>query len=63
VLPRRADQIHLIAGLALDEISDRDITCIDEMLLGEQFFLSQVGMDRREGSLIDFREPERSRHG
>ena len=51
-LERRANQVHLIAGLALDEISDCDIARIDEMLLGEQFFLSQVGMDRREGSLI-----------
>ncbi len=49
---RGTNQVHLIAGLALDEMSDRDISSIDEMLLGEQFLLSQVGMDRREGSLI-----------
>jgi hypothetical protein len=46
------NQVHLIAGLALDKISDRDISSIDEVLLWEQFLLSQVGMDRREGSLI-----------
>ena len=51
-LERRANQVHLIAGLALDEMSDRDVACIDEMLIGEQFFLSQVGMDRGEDSLI-----------
>ena len=51
-LERRTNQVHLIARLALDEISDRDVACIDEMLLGEQFFLSQVGMDRGEDSLI-----------
>ena len=51
-LERRANQVHLIAGLALDEMSDRDVACIDEMLLREQFFLSQVGMDRGEDSLI-----------
>jgi hypothetical protein len=34
-LERRANQVHLIAGLALDEMSDRDIASIDEMLLWE----------------------------
>ncbi len=46
------NQVHLIAGLALDEMSARDISSIDEMLLREQFLLSQVSMDSGEGSLI-----------
>ena len=62
-LERGTNQVHFIAGLALDEMSDRDIACIDEMLLGEQLLLSQVGMDRGEDSLIAEAEQQWSRHG
>src|SRR5437660_2979030 len=41
-----ANQINSIAGLTLDEVSYRDISRIDDMLLWEQFFPSQSRIDR-----------------
>jgi hypothetical protein len=59
VLPGRANQVHPIASLRLDEIGTRDIARIDEMVIWEKILLSQVGMDRAEDSLI----AQRSRSG
>jgi hypothetical protein len=63
VLPRRANQVHPIASLRLDEIGRRDRARIDEMLIGEEVLLSQAAMDRREAPLIAEAEQEWSRHG
>ena len=41
-----------MVGLTLDKMSDRDIACIDEMLIWKQFLLSQIGMNRGENSFI-----------
>ncbi len=41
-----------MAGLTLDKIGARDIARIEEMLLWEQFLLSQTCVDRAENSLI-----------
>ena len=49
---RGTNQVNSMVGLTLDQISDRDIACIDEMLIWEEFPLSQTGMDWREGALI-----------
>ncbi len=58
-LEGRANQVHPIARLRLDEIGTRDIARIDEMVIWEKILLSQVGMDRAEDSLI----AQRSRSG
>src|SRR6266480_526383 len=49
---RGSNQVHSIAHLRLDEISTRDIAGIDEMLLWEQFLLSQTSVDGGKHSLI-----------
>ena len=51
-LERGTNQVHSMARLTLHQLGDRDIACIDEMLIWEQFPLSQTRMDRREGPLI-----------
>src|SRR6266571_8563732 len=51
-LERGAHQVHPIASLRLDEIRCSDISCIDEMLSGEEVLLSQARMDRGEAPLI-----------
>lgn len=61
-LERRTNQVYSIAHLRLDEIGTRDIARINEMLLWEQFLLSQIVMNGRENALIDFREQEWFRH-
>jgi hypothetical protein len=33
----RTNQVNSIAGLTLDKVIDRDIPCIDEMVLWEEF--------------------------
>ena len=51
-LEGRANQVHSIDRLRRDEIGNRDICGIGEMLIGQEFFLSQIGMNRAEDSLI-----------
>ena len=51
-LEGRANQVHPIARLRLDEIGRRDISRIDQMLIGEEVLLSQAAMDRAEAALI-----------
>src|SRR5258708_199158 len=58
-LEGRANQVNAIARLRLDEIGTRDIARIDEMVIGEEVLLSQIGMNRGEHSLIT--EGSRSR--
>jgi hypothetical protein len=47
-----ANQVHPIVSLRLDEIGTRNIARIDEMLIGEEFLLSQIVMNRGEDPLI-----------
>src|SRR6266571_4109209 len=53
------NQVNLIASLRLDKIGARDISRIDEILIGEEVLLSQTTMDCRKHPFI----AERSRSG
>src|SRR5260221_9786763 len=47
-----ANQVHSIARLRLDEIGNGDISRINEMVIGEEFLVSQIVMNRGEDPLI-----------
>jgi hypothetical protein len=51
---RGTNQIYSRVGLTVDQIGDRNVTRIDEMLVREEVLLRQLGMNRREGTFIDF---------
>ena len=46
------NQIYSIAGLTLNKIGNRYIPRIHEMLIWEQFLLSQISMNREKNPLI-----------
>ncbi len=50
-LERGTNQVHSIVRLRLDEIGNRHISRIDEMLIWKKFLLSQIGMNRGDGPL------------
>src|SRR5215471_19214198 len=47
-----ANQINSMGRLRFDQIDRRDISRIDEMLIGKQFLLSKIGIKRGKDSLI-----------
>ena len=53
------NQVHSIVRLRFDEIIERGISCIHEMLIWEKVLLSQINMDCGDDSLIT----ERRRSG